>query len=317
MKKRASIKKRGILSLLFAVTLLFALTSPAIAAEPAIIHYDSFNEYDYIQLLQNSSAQELKKMGVSEQEATTIISSFEAALLERSSLCDTELRAYGYDETEIILFHKLSNGQKLSDAELRSLGSTCTGSITRYYCYLKSAKFSYTFEWNRCPLITLSDSAAMRWIAYNASDNEIGVERTSYSMLIEYHFQGNAASSGPAFAHYGQGSNQPNLDFNTLNMQFPVYDTHYSNSSGTIFDCYARKGTVTVSIKVPTGVTANIHHIFVGGLYGHTLIGIGSPTVSVSQGSIGISFTGNTSIDSIASRQATIYQASSSVEYWN
>lgn len=58
------------------------------------------------------------------------------------------------------------------------------------------------------------------------------------------------------------------------------------------------------------------NHIFVGGLYGHTLVGIGSPSVSVSAGSIGISFTGNTSTDPIASRKATIYRATTGVEYW-
>ena len=67
---------------------------------------------------------------------------------------------------------------------------------------------------------------------------------------------------------------------------------------------------------MPSGVSANIDCIFVAGLYGHTVVGIGAPSVSVSKGSFGISFTGNTSIDEIAGRKATIYRNSTSVEYW-
>ncbi len=87
-------------------------------------------------------------------------------------------------------------------------------------------------------------------------------------------------------------------------------------ASAVILDCYARTGTIEVTINVPKGVNQNIHHIFVSGLYGHTLIGLGSPSVSVTPGSIGIGFTGNTSIDSIADRKATIRTDSTVVTYW-
>ena len=164
--------------------------------------------------------------------------------------------------------------------------------------------------------MTLSDSAAMRWIAYDDNGNTIGVEQSSRSISVEYHFgRSSSPVSGPAFAHYGFPTYQPNLDFNTINMQFPVYRTHMG-ASAVILDCYARTGTIEVTINVPKGVNQNIHHIFVSGLYGHTLIGLGSPSVSVTPGSIGIGFTGNTSIDSIADRKATIRTDSTVVTYW-
>lgn len=107
--------------------------------------------------------------------------------MNRASLSDSELRAYGYNNSEISLFHALANGETLSSEELRALGSTCNGSITRHSCNTKTAEFSYTFTWNRCPLITLSDSAAMRWIAYSSDGGEIGVEQVSHSLTLEYH----------------------------------------------------------------------------------------------------------------------------------
>ena len=310
-------KQYRILSLLLVLSTLFTLPITASAVDnSSTIQLEPFNEYSYIQTLQSSSVEELESLGVSPQEAQKTISEYERSLFERAQLSDSELRAYGYDNAEIELFHAYADGQVLSYEQLYSLGSTCYADIVRESCSPTTATFSYVFTWNRCPIMTLSDSAAMRWIVYDENGEEIGVQQTSSSMIIEYHFKGNAASDGSdALAHLDFGTNEPNLDFNTLNMQFDVYQPHISEN-GSIFDCYAKRGTVKVSIKVPNGINQTIHHIFVGGLYGHTLIGIGSPAVSVTPDSIGISFTGNTSIDSIASRKATIYRTSAVVEYW-
>lgn len=48
-----------------------------------------------IEMLQNSSPRELEDLGISEQDAAAVITAFEEALLERSLLPDSELRAYG------------------------------------------------------------------------------------------------------------------------------------------------------------------------------------------------------------------------------
>lgn len=309
-------KNKSILRIFLIFTLLFTLTIPVAATQTVTIQLEPFNEYNFVKTLQNSSLQELENLGISEREATTIISNYESALLERALLSDSELSAYGYNNSEISLFHDLANGQELSSAEMQSLGSTCTGSITRHSVSTKTAEFSYTFTWDRCPIITLSDSAAIKWLAYDDYGQEIGVEYTSRTMVVEYHFKGNAASDGkPAFAHYGNPTCEEGLSFNTLNMQFPVYQPHTSDN-GLIFDCYARTGTVQVSVKVPTGTPQNIHHIFVSGLYGHTTLGIGPPSVTPNGKLLDISFTGNTLIDPIASRKATIYRTSTNVEYW-
>lgn len=311
-------KNHRLLSFSLLFSLLFTLTTTCFAAEQSssTIHLEPYNEYSYIQTLQECSPKELEEIGITKQEAESIVLKFENALLERALLPDSELQAYGYNNSEIALFRAYANGQPLSSSELYSLGSTCNGDLIRNHCSPKGASFTYKFTWDRCPIMMLSDSAALRWIAYDENSNDIGVEQSSWSMLVEYHYKGNAASDGsPALAFTRLGSNQPNLDFNTLNMQFPVYQTH-SSDNGIISDCYAKTGTVTVTVKLSSGSKEDIHHIYIAGLYGHTLVGVGSPSVSVSPGSVGISFTGNTSTDAIASRKGTINCTSSKVEYW-
>lgn len=311
-------KIRNVLNLVVAMSMLCMLSVNvgAVSLEPISLT-ESFNEYDYIQVIQESSPQELNAMGLSVQEAEKVIENFENSLLERASLPDEELRAYGYDSNEIRLLNQYAAGQPLSHAELRALGSTCQGKITRHSCNTTTAEFSYTFTWDRCPIVMLNDSAAMRWIAYDDEGDEIGVSQTSYSMVVEYYYSpGSSGVSSSTLAHKSMGTNEPSLDFNTLNMQFPVYEAHAAGN-GIVFDCYAKTGTVKVAVRVPNGNNQKIHHIFVGGLYGHTLVGVGSPSVSVGGDSISISFTGNTSIDAIASRKATIYYNSSTVEYWD
>ena len=310
-------KNKSIFSIFLVFTLLFTLPISAFANESSDVQSDSFNEYEYIEMLQNSSPRELEDLGISEQDAAAVITAFEEALLERSLLPDSELRAYGYNNYEISLFHNYANGQVLSSSELQALGSTCSGVITRHSCSGKSATFSYTFTWDRYPLVGLDDSAALHWIAYDNDGHEIGVEQSSMSMTVKYYRKTHNTGESPSgYVYDDVGTSEKHLDFNTLNMQFPVNQSYASENSGIIFDTYAKTGTVRVSIRVPSGVSANIDCIFVAGLYGHTVVGIGAPSVSVSKGSFGISFTGNTSMDELADRKATIYRNSTSVEYW-
>lgn len=272
------------------------------------------NEYDYIEQLEESTYEELGDLGITAQEAESIVSEFKHALSERASLSDDELKAYGYNNTEIEILHDYANGQELSAAQLRAVSSTCSGEIKCYSVTTKTAKFGYKWTWNRCPVLTLSDASAMRWIAYDSTESDIGVQQTSSSMKIDYYYKGNAAGEGGKMFDMN-GTNEPNLDFNTLNMQFPVGLSH-SSPSGIIFDCYAKTGEVTVSIKVPAKSEQSIRYIFVAGLYGHTLVGVGSPCVSYSNGAVGIAFTGQTNTDSIASRKATLSEGSNKVDYW-
>ena len=68
-----------------------------------------------------------------------------------------------------------------------------------------------------------------------------------------------------------------------------------------------------ISVKLESGVESRIKYIKVAALYGHTTIGADFPSISLSvPASISIGFSGNLSIDSIASAQAKIEIGSSS-----
>lgn len=103
--------------------------------------------------------------------------------------------------------------------------------------------------------------------------------------------------------YVGSGTEEPNLDFNTVNMQFNVL-----KSLGDQTYAYAKHGEVRVKAKVEEESGAVINYIKIAGLYGHTLLGLGSPTLSVGPGAgnISISLTGSVSVDNIGGRKAKI-----------
>lgn len=307
--------KKRLFVFLLVLAIVISLTGSACAVEEASTEGTTFfNEYDYIETLRQSTPQELEEAGLSEADVYNIIKTYEDDLTEKSEMSDEELRACGYSDEEIALLREYANGTELEPEEMRNLGSTCTGELSCQWITPSAAQFTYTWTWNRCPSIKFADSSALRWIAYNADDIEIGVEQTSSSMLIDYYIEGTAAGDGP-YAFTSLGENEPNIDFNTLNMQFQEYST-YVGTSGIIFDCYAKIGKVSVAIRVPSGANQTIDHIFVAGLYGHTLLTVGAPSVSVTSGSCSISFSPSIGVDPIASCRGTITQGSTNIRYW-
>ena len=305
-------KFKHLFSLIMVFSTLTFFTCTASATSLPISQAVSFNEYDYIEFLQESSPQDLQDAGLSVQEADVIISVFDAAVLDRAMLPEDELRAMGYDEYEISLFHSYANGESLSSAELRSLSGVCTGSFIRSSVGTKTATFSYVWSWDHKPFVTLYDCAAFQWIAYDKDGGTIGTQIDSSSGTVDYYFD---YSSSP-IAYTQNATKQPGLNFNTLNYQFGVIGI-YQYPNGNTQEVYAKSGKITVTISVPDDTNQDIHHVFLSGIYGHTLVGIGSPSVSIGPDGFSISFTGNTSVDSIGERKATIYRSSSSIEYWN
>lgn len=280
-----------------------------------VVDMGEYNEYDYILDIQTSTPSELSLLGLSSQKASTLIDSFYDALDTRASMTDDVLEGMGYNSSEIAILRTYASGGVLTDAEMRAATGTCTGTFTRHSVTTTTAEFSYSWEWDHCPLITLSDSSAMTWLVYESDGDLIGVEQVSKSLTVNYAFEGKGLNTGENIAFSEAGTEEQTLEFNTLNMQFPVHISQ-SASNGIIFDYWAKSGTVKVKIRVPSGVEQTIHHIFVGGLYGHTVVGIGSPSVSIGS-DVSIGFSGNTSIDPIGGRKATLYRTSSVINYWN
>lgn len=104
------------------------------------------------------------------------------------------------------------------------------------------------------------------------------------------------------------GTQEPDLDFNSLNIQFDEAENFQSSTTMTE-EAYAGNGYVRVSVKVEPEVHNSISYLKVAALYGHTTVGVGSPSIGLSPaGTISISFSGtiNSVIDSIAGDKVKI-----------
>ena len=265
------------------------------------------NEYDYILSIQQASPEKLSDMGLTSEDAAEIVASFTAALQERATLPTETLLGYGYTHDEIYALRTYNSRNlrsTLSPDVMRAISGTCTGSISSTWMTNTEATFMYQWEWDHAPLVRLKDSVAMRWLAFDKYADDIDVTITSHSSNINYYSNGTKCFSR-------RGSWEPNLEFNSLNLQFEEAETY--QSSTTTDKAYALDGHVKVSVKLESGVESRIKYIKVAALYGHTTIGADFPSISLSvPASISIGFSGNLSIDSIASAQAKIEIGSSS-----
>lgn len=295
--------KRRIIHIVLAVILALSLAVPSFAIDTEDVSATqviTYNEYDYISALQDSTNDELAEIGMNEDDVQEAVIEFENALAERSLLSDEELFCLGYDSEEIELLRNYSKGVKLSDAELRGVTGTCTGAFENNGVGTRFATFTYKWEWDHAPVVRLSDCAAMRWIAYDSHGYEISTIRTYMNSEISYRL-----GSSTYQTYTRSGVEEPGLDFNTVNIQFNVEEFYGDAVLGRNY--YAKFGKIMVSIVVDDSVSNDINYILVAGLYGHTIVGIGSPSVSAGiPGSVSIGFSGNTSIDSIAGRQAKL-----------
>ena len=290
------------ISALISAALVLSLSFPTYATDmSADTQVQTFNEYDYITMLQESPVDKLEAMGLTNDDVNSIVAEFEDALDRRAALSDSSLENLGYSSREISLLRAYASGSDLSDAELQAVTGTCTGYLAKEFCNGSSASFNYSWQWDHCPMMTFSDSAAMRWIAYDSSGHELGIIQTDVSGIVYYW-------NGDIKHHSWPATQEPNLDFNSVNMQFTVKQT-LTGSSGITIDYYAKTGTVTVEVELDENVDNEINYILVAGLYGHTTVGVGSPSIGVGiPGSVSISFSGNTSIDATGARKAKITQ---------
>ncbi len=272
------------------------------------IERQEFNEYNYITGLKNSSPTELSNLGLTEQEADLIVAEFEDALMTRALLPEDKLIAYGYSEEEIEILRSYAAGNDLSDSELQSITATCSTAIVNMGVTANRAEFGYEWIWDQCPLVTLKDSAALCWNAYDENNAANDVERYSVDAEIYYW------NTDQNYSFMMEGEEEEGLPFNAVNIQFPLEYNHVG--SGAIsYDCYAKSGKVYVTVVLPSGVTREIHHLFVSGLYGHTTVGLVFPSAGISQtGDLSISFSGNLSTESIGGKKATL--SGYNVSYW-
>lgn len=300
-----NMKKILAIALVFIMT--FGLSVPALATgdNQAIYEETYFNEYDYILGIEQASSEELLEMGLTKEQATEIISTFMNALQERAALPDETLLGYGYTQDEIRTLRTYNSRSTLSPDAMRAITGTCTGQITASWMTEKDATFMYRWEWDHAPVMKLKDSVAMRWIAVDKNADEKNVIISSKSGNINYYWNGSKRFSR-------SGTWEPNLEFNSVNLQFEESENFQSSTTITE-EAYAGDGHIKVSIKLKSGVVASLDYITVAALYGHSTVGPSFPSISLSPtGSISIGFSGNLVIDPIAPAQVMIEIGSSS-----
>lgn len=241
-----------------------------------------FNEYDYIQMLQNCSLDDLESAGMEKEEVDAAISQFEDALRLRSSLPEKQLLELGYSEEEIEILQAYAHGARITDAEMRAVAGTCTGALVPGHINTKEASFYYKWEWDHCPVVTLTDAAAVRWVAYN--NTNIGVVPTLVDSTINYY-------TGNTYVLSESGTSEPGLDVNSKNITFPMNYSAGGNSQAD--SMWAKNGVIQIDIKVGMS-NYSMDYLEIGALYGHTTFGVGAPSISISvPASISISFGGS------------------------
>lgn len=305
------------LSIILSAALVCTLFIPAFAAdnEPQIVGTTYTNEYDYILAIQRATSEELAGMGLTQAQVNEIVSSFEIALHERAALPEETLVGYGYTQDQIaalrsynaVTVNSIDGNTSLPLSTMRAITGTCTGEITSTYLTTTSATFKYTWSWDHAPIMKLKDSAAIRWLAFDSNGYDIDVTKTSDSSNINYYWNGSKRFSRT-------GTKEPDLEFNSLNLQFDESERFQSPTTMTE-EAYAGDGYIQVSVKLEPEVKNTISYLKVAALYGHTTIGADYPSISLSPtGDISIGFSGNFSIDPIGDAKVKIAHGSSSTK---
>ena len=218
---------KKIASLFIALIMLLSLSVTAFANErEVVIGTVHTNEYDYILSLQNATTEELAEMGLTRAQANEVISEFEAALQERASLPDETLLAMGYTQDEINALHTCRTRNVLPVETMRAITGTCTGNITASKATAQEATFKYAWFWDHPPIMKLKDSVAMRWLAYDKNGYEVDVTKTSEKCSISYYWNNRVQFTR-------SGTQEPDLDFNSLNIQFDEAENFQSSTTMT------------------------------------------------------------------------------------
>ena len=301
---------KKIISVVLVISLIVCISCVPINAIEAISQIQYYSEYSFINQLYNANDIELSKMGYSKMQANLIIKAYYNEIERRSNMSDEELISLGYTSKDINILSKYADGAKLSPAELNAISGTCTGSITATTCNTSKAKFRYSWTWDKCPLITLADSAAVRWFAYDDNGYVIDVTRTDLSSEI-YYYGGNVnGTSNDSLSFIESGDEEYGLDFNTVNIQFDML-MDKTVGYNLYLDAYAKRGIIDITVEVPSSVNNDINYVKVAGVYGHTIMGIGAPSVTASGSGASptdlvIDFVLSTEVDKVGSRKAQI-----------
>jgi hypothetical protein len=297
---------KKLLSVIVTIIMIFSMSSMAFAVDARSISQNIFtNEYDYIVGIQKLNDKELNEIGLSKSDVEAIVSDFYTGLVARGSLSEEMLAGYGYSDEQIAKLKKQeipSSRESIealfTDEQLRDFAGTCTGVITSTYLTGRFGIFKYNWSWDHCPIITLTDSTAVHWMAKTSGGFDLDVTKFSDDTVVKYYYNS-------TYMFQRTGTEVVSLAFDSFELKFPMTET-FTSSTGLTETAYAKEGYIQVSVRVEPEVTNDISYLKVAAVYGHRILGIGEPTLSIGGDGITISFTGSITIDNIADHKVKI-----------
>ncbi len=285
------------LAVVLTMCIFFSMCLPAYAAETSNEDTCSefqFSEYDVFTQLQAMSDDELSAAGYTATEIVELKSTtYNELLLERAALPCERLAELGYTDEEIGMLKNYHAGIiVLNDFDLYALAGVCTGKIGCNFASQTEFYIVYEWSWDHCPFVNGTDAMAIRWCAYGFDGNYVDVDLDYDHGLVTYYL------NDRPYNYQGVYST-PSLEFNTLSYSFPMAWVGDR-------DAWAKEGSISIQLRKDPSITRNIHHVKVAGLYGHSVINMSAPSISIGGGDIGISFSGNVSVDNIAGAKAKV-----------
>lgn len=233
------------------------------------------SEVDYIRNLMSYTKEELVELGCTIDEANEILNfDFNQKLIEFVDDNGDNLDTMGYSPSEI---NSLKSYDGTEDAleyiEANALSATLTVQWAPWLINTTNQfRILYTTTWDDRPIFTYNDIIAIGFVAYNSSSVPIGMK---YDETPSCNVQTYSGSNLKGTKSYTPDT----ITTNSVSFKFPMT---------TIQPDYAKitSGSVRISTVSNSNNLYRLSFIFA---YGHTVIGIGSPSVDFSVTGISVS----------------------------
>ncbi|MGM9670547.1 MAG: hypothetical protein ACI3XD_03125 [Oscillospiraceae bacterium] len=285
-------KKRGRkLVVLFLATLFLVGVMPVSAVDMSTepVQEMSFNEFEYIEEIQNRSKEELMDAGMSAEDAEEILAfDYEAALYERAQLSEEKLTALGYTEKQIQLLKDFAANPD-GDYDLAAASATLQGRLTLLTGGSTFRIVKYAWSWSSMPLMSLNEYVGVCWQGVNSSGGIVdmtnspntGSATTNRVGAVTYYDVNSGAQSG---------TYSLSLTYDSINKRLTTNFPMARSVGGSTL--WAKSGYITCKIQTD-GVAVNYANF--QATYGHQ---VSSGTISISAGgTFGIAFTPASKID--------------------
>lgn len=243
-----------------------------------------YDEAEYYAFLSEASEDELAAESLTVNDASRILEEFDRAIYLRASMSYSELKGLGYTDEKIKIIKTIDEREKLSEEQIRAITATCTGSISSSLMNGTYCTFTYHWNWNNCPVVTLTDEVAAKWIAFNSSGLIMDSDIYSSTCYVSYYY-------GSVVEHVGSATkDSSNESFYALGYRFSTLHYFVGEDPDLVYSSYAKTGSMTVTLY--SNQNASFDHIKVIGKYGHTTLFTSSIGFSVSSSnSLAFSFT--------------------------